>query len=66
MADDLAVKKIEVAGQIVCQLVNKDVLPLGIYKRGGMPIDKVAATIGSLYQSIWQAIDSAQSVPPQQ
>ena len=58
MANELAAKKVEVAGLIICELIRKDVLPLGLTKRGGMSIDKVALTLGTLYQSIWQFIDS--------
>ncbi len=58
MAEDFISMKVEVAGQIVCELIKKDVLPSEM-REGGMPVGKLAEVLGALYQGIWQAIDSA-------
>ena len=65
MSDELTLKKMEITGQIVCQLIEKDVLPLGLTKHGGMSIEKVAVTLGTLYQSIWRYINEVpDKLPP--
>ena len=58
MADEYVTKKVEVAGQIVCELIRKDILPAEL-REGGMPADKLAGILGKLYQIIWKAIDTA-------
>jgi hypothetical protein len=66
MADEMTLKKMEITGQIVCELIRKDVLPQGITKHGGMSIEKVAVTLGTLYQSLWRYIDEVPDrLPPQ-
>ena len=58
MAEEYATKKVEVAGQIVCELIRKDILPTEL-RKGGMPVAKLAEILGGLYQIIWKAIDTA-------
>ena len=59
MAEEYVTKQVEVAGQIVCELIRKDILPANVREAGGMPVEKLAEVLGKLYQGIWQAINSA-------
>ncbi len=59
MAEDYMAKKVEVAGQIICELIRMDVLPTELRTGGGMPASQLADLLGEMYQRIWQAIDSA-------
>jgi len=59
MAKELETKKVEVAGQIVCELIRKDVLPTESRKGRGMKAADLAEVLGVLYQRIWKAIDCA-------
>ena len=57
--EDYETKKVEVAGQIVCELIRKDILPTELRQPGGMVVGKLAEVLGGMYQIIWQAIDRA-------
>jgi len=61
MAFEVATKKVEVAGQIVCELIRKDILPASVRQEDGMPVNQLAKVLGTLYQGIWKAIDKAES-----
>ena len=58
MAEEFSTKKIEVAGQIVCELIRKDILPAQL-RQGQMQAGELAGVLGAIYQTIWKAIDSA-------
>lgn len=45
MMDELASKKMEIAGQIVCELIRKDVLPKGINKHSGISLLRNCAQV---------------------
>jgi hypothetical protein len=67
MSDELTLKKLEVTSQIICQLIQKDVLPTGLTKRGGLSIDEVTVTLGTLFQKLWRYIDAVPDrLPPQE
>jgi len=67
MSDELTLKKLEITGQIICQLIEKDVLPLGLTKRGGLSIDEVTVTLGTLFQRLWRYIDEVPDrLPPKE
>ncbi|GAH89217.1 unnamed protein product [marine sediment metagenome] len=57
MAEEYATKKVEVAGQILCELIRKDIIPAELKR--GMGASDFAEVYGLIYQGIWQAIDSA-------
>ncbi len=59
MAEEYETKKVEVAGQIICELIRQKILPGELSRGGTMPVDQAAGAIGRLYQGIWQAIDKA-------
>ena len=58
MAEDYIVKQVEVAGQILCELIRKDILPAEL-RKGGLTVGDLTEVLGVLYQGIWQAIASA-------
>ncbi len=58
MAEEYLTKQVEVAGQIVCELIRKDILPTEL-RKGGMTVDDLVGVLGVLYKGIWQAIASA-------
>jgi len=59
MAEDYSSTKVEVAGQIICELIRKDILPTELRTGGGMPAAKLAELLGEMYQIIWKAISTA-------
>lgn len=59
MAEELAAKQVEVAGQIICELIKKDILPSELRKPGGMSAADFAEILGRIYQIIWKAIYTA-------
>ena len=59
MADEYAAKQVEVAGQIICELIRHDVLPAEVREEGGMPAAQLAEVLGVMYQIIWKAIYTA-------
>ncbi|MBA7615900.1 hypothetical protein ES703_23189 [subsurface metagenome] len=59
MAEDYTSTKVAVAGQIICELIRKDILPIELRKAGGMKASELADLLGGMYQRIWQAISNA-------
>ncbi len=59
MAEEYIAKQVEVTGQIICELIRKDILPKDLTKGGTMTVAELASVLGVLYQGIWKAIDAA-------
>lgn len=56
-AEDISVKKIEVAGAIVVELLRQKIHPSKL--QTGMSVAELCGIIGTMYQMIWNAIDQA-------
>ncbi len=59
MAEEYATKQVEVAGQIICELIRKDILPTEFSTAEGRSASKMADILGEMYQIIWKAIYTA-------
>ncbi len=57
MADEFIAKKVEVAGQIICELIRKGILPTELERN--VPATELAELLGKMYQIIWKATYTA-------
>lgn len=66
MAQDYPSTQVEVAGQIICELIKKDILPQELRTREGISAGKLAGIMGRMYQIIWQDIYAAPTAAKEQ
>ena len=59
MADEYGTKQVEVAGQIICELIRKDILPAELRTGKPIPASELAGVLGEMYQIIRKAIYTA-------